>query len=115
MLSALRQQLSDLLLPSNKTVHKLIMMAMLAFLAFGISGLGVFTLMYSLSTMRAGRSWHQLNELLPAGRGRHSNKFPGLPYRYDLIEPFHPWRCRGCQVPARLVDDVFPVDNARRP
>lgn len=55
MLSVLRQQLSDLLLPSNKTVHKIIMMAMLAFLAFGITGLGVFTLMYSLSTMRAGR------------------------------------------------------------
>ena len=55
MMGVLRQQLSDLLLPGNRTVRKLIMVAMLAFLTFGITGLGVFTLMYSLSTMRAGR------------------------------------------------------------
>ena len=55
MMGVLRQQLSDLLLPGNRTIRKLIMVAMLAFLTFGITGLGVFTLMYSLSTMRAGR------------------------------------------------------------
>jgi UDP-GlcNAc:undecaprenyl-phosphate GlcNAc-1-phosphate transferase len=53
-MSVLRQKLSDSLLTSNKTVHALIMMAMLLFLAFGIAGLGVLTLMYSLSTMSAG-------------------------------------------------------------
>ena len=53
-MSVLRQKLSDSLPTSNKTVHVLIMMAMLLFLAFGITGLGVFTLMYSLSTMSAG-------------------------------------------------------------
>ncbi len=55
MMGVLRQQLSDLLLPGNRTVRKLIMVAMLAFLTFGITGLGVVTLMYSLSTLRAGR------------------------------------------------------------
>ena len=47
MMGVLRQQLSDLLLPGNRTIRKLIMVAMLAFLTFGITGLGVFTLMYS--------------------------------------------------------------------
>ena len=55
MLSFLRQQLSDFLLPSNKTMHKLIIMAMLAFMTFGVTGLGAIALMYSLSAMRAGR------------------------------------------------------------
>ncbi len=36
-------------------MHKLVIMAMLAFLTFGITGLGAIILMYSLSTMRAGR------------------------------------------------------------
>ena len=55
MLGLLRQRLSDLLLPSDKTNHKLIIMAVLAFLTFGATGLGAITLMYALSTMRAGR------------------------------------------------------------
>lgn len=55
MLGLLRQRLSDLLLPSEKTNHKLIVMAVLAFLTFGVTGLGAITLMYALSTMKAGR------------------------------------------------------------
>jgi UDP-GlcNAc:undecaprenyl-phosphate GlcNAc-1-phosphate transferase len=55
MLGLLRQRLSDLLLPSNNVSHKLIVMAVLAFLTFGATGLGAITLMYALSTMRAGR------------------------------------------------------------
>jgi len=50
MLSVVRQQL-----PRINIMYKLVMIVLLAFLMLGITGLGVFIVMYSLSTMRIGR------------------------------------------------------------
>tara|TARA_B110000881_G_C18585227_1_gene524357 strand:- start:560 stop:1699 length:1140 start_codon:yes stop_codon:yes gene_type:complete len=49
MLSVVRQQL-----PRINIMYKLVMIVLLAFLMLGITGLGVFIVMYSLSTMRIG-------------------------------------------------------------
>ena len=49
MLSVVRQQL-----PGINIMYKLVMIVLLAFLMLGITGLGVFIVMYSLSTMRIG-------------------------------------------------------------
>ena len=50
MLNVLRQRL-----PSINIMYKLVMIVLLGFLMLGITGVGVFIVMYSLSTMRIGR------------------------------------------------------------
>ena len=41
--------------PSSNTVTKYVLMALLAVLTFGLTGLGAMVVMFALSTLRAGR------------------------------------------------------------